>query len=535
MMCAAVRVTDMFCVYFLYTYLEECPILLYTSDLQCSGAQSILLKATQRLRRSSSYILFLHFSFAVGATVSPLWARFFVSKETLQIPSNLTCADALLLPLTTDNPVCSLALNTTCPHNSSNVSLSDLEKYLCVSSPHPSLLFGWAYWLCAPIFLKALGAFVYYWIKYEPIGCRRTRSEFPSRGQEGLSTTSVPHKQTGTAYFLSSQPLHIKIIFFLLLSLFCYIYIGIEAFFTNYLFTFSVESGTFAKDTAAILNSLFWATFAVFRFIAILLALMKFPTALQIVANISRGLIMSIVLAIFPREAGVVWGAAALIGVCMSSTFPSIVAWLAQQTEMSGKVSALLICMGTLADMTMPLTVATLMTRVTPFSFVYFTVVEYAASLFLVAILFVFTWSRKRLGMKQQGCDHVGWKGEEEIQLTEAALSDEEEKRGEGREEKELEHAQLPTSDSSEGYSTSELLNGHQIRTKIDALLPSPAHMAQGRQARAATKSQEKEVPERAGKGPQMGSCIGHKSVRVPQLQCEVVFQSHPNHHVRPL
>ncbi|KAL5489153.1 hypothetical protein EMCRGX_G018213 [Ephydatia muelleri] len=51
----------------------------------------------------------------------------------------------------------------------------------------------------------------------------------------------------------------------------------------------------------------------------------------------------------------------------------------------------------------------------------------------------------------------------------------------------------------AEGYSPSELLNGRQIRTKIDALLPSSAHMAQGRQARAATKSQEKEVPERIG------------------------------------
>jgi len=32
------------------------------------------------------------------------------------------------------------------------------------------------------------------------------------------------------------------------------------------------------------------------------------------------------------------------------------------------------------------------------------------------------------------------------------------------------------------GYSPSELLNGHQIRTKIDTLLPSPAHTAQGNQ-----------------------------------------------------
>ena len=40
------------------------------------------------------------------------------------------------------------------------------------------------------------------------------------------------------------------------------------------------------------------------------------------------------------------------------------------------------------------------------------------------------------------------------------------------------------------GYSPSELLNGRQIRTKIDILLPSPAHTAQGKQAREATKSQ---------------------------------------------
>ena len=40
------------------------------------------------------------------------------------------------------------------------------------------------------------------------------------------------------------------------------------------------------------------------------------------------------------------------------------------------------------------------------------------------------------------------------------------------------------------GYSPSELLNGRQIRTKIDIMLPSPAYIAQGKQAREATKSQ---------------------------------------------
>ena len=40
------------------------------------------------------------------------------------------------------------------------------------------------------------------------------------------------------------------------------------------------------------------------------------------------------------------------------------------------------------------------------------------------------------------------------------------------------------------GYSPSELLNGRQIRAKIDVLLPSPAHIAQDKQAKEATKSQ---------------------------------------------
>ena len=40
------------------------------------------------------------------------------------------------------------------------------------------------------------------------------------------------------------------------------------------------------------------------------------------------------------------------------------------------------------------------------------------------------------------------------------------------------------------GYSPSELLNGRQICTKLDTLIPSPVHKAQEQQAREATKSQ---------------------------------------------
>ena len=50
------------------------------------------------------------------------------------------------------------------------------------------------------------------------------------------------------------------------------------------------------------------------------------------------------------------------------------------------------------------------------------------------------------------------------------------------------------------GLSPSELLNGRQIRTKLDVLLPSPAHLAQGRQAAEATKAQEGTSTHRVSK-----------------------------------
>ena len=50
-----------------------------------------------------------------------------------------------------------------------------------------------------------------------------------------------------------------------------------------------------------------------------------------------------------------------------------------------------------------------------------------------------------------------------------------------------------PTGHSTPAFSPSQLLNGRQIRTKIDSLLPSPAHIAQERQATDATKSRQKE------------------------------------------
>lgn len=72
------------------------------------------------------------------------------------------------------------------------------------------------------------------------------------------------------------------------------------------------------------------------------------------------------------------------------------------------------------------------------------------------------------------------------------------------------------------GLSPSEILNGRQIRTKIDVLVPSPAHIAQGKQCATATKSVSQAVRSKVLHPYQVGSPVytahyGKRLDREPQ------------------
>ena len=66
-------------------------------------------------------------------------------------------------------------------------------------------------------------------------------------------------------------------------------------------------------------------------------------------------------------------------------------------------------------------------------------------------------------------------------------------------------------------FSPSQLLNGRQLHTKIDALLPSPAHIAQEHQSREATKSQQKNRQ-------QFSTFVQRATMALPATLCTVVL-----------
>ncbi|KAL5515096.1 hypothetical protein EMCRGX_G000218 [Ephydatia muelleri] len=374
-----------------YSYTMIAAILL----LGAAGAQSVLLKACQKLKRLSTYVMFLHFCFALGATIAPLWAGFLVTQGSLN-GLNVSWPGVNSSTLWNGKDCTNMTLNTHPSRSNESTGSSPSANITCHEGemPESSALFGWAYWLSAPLFLTAMAAFLYYSIKLELPIHRMTLREYD------IITKASPEPSQETeerpqVYFLATQPLKFKVAFFALTSLLAYLSIAIEACVTNYLFTYAVQGAHFAKERAANLNFTYWGVFAMFRLLAVLLSFLKIPSATLIIFNLSGGLLTSLMMSFFSDNHTVIWCGTVLLGVCTSSTFPSIVAWLAQQTEMSGKVSALLICPLTLADMSVPLTIAVLMTRVSPRSFIYFTAADYALALLCSVMLFYFTWARK--------------------------------------------------------------------------------------------------------------------------------------------
>ena len=78
------------------------------------------------------------------------------------------------------------------------------------------------------------------------------------------------------------------------------------------------------------------------------------------------------------------------------------------------------------------------------------------------------------------------------------------------------------------GYSPSELLNGRQIRSKLDACVPSPSHVAQGIQSKEAARSQT-DTPERRPYGvgtPCYALICGPRQGRQPRWVSAIVVKT---------
>jgi len=139
----------------------------------------------------------------------------------------------------------------------------------------------------------------------------------------------------------------------LLLSLFFFWYVGAEVAFGSFIFSYAVNYAGLAPREAAGLNALFWGAFAACRGLAVPLATRLSPAAL-ILSSLAGSSLSALLLCLFGQRRAVLWVCTGFYGASMAAIFPSGMSWAEQRTVVSGRSAAGLVVGAALGEMVLP-------------------------------------------------------------------------------------------------------------------------------------------------------------------------------------
>ncbi|KAK2846285.1 hypothetical protein Q7C36_011139 [Tachysurus vachellii] len=255
----------------------------------------------------------LHFSFALGAFVSPIIAKLLFGHES-------GISDGIV----SKTPA-------------SNVTSSSLGFFQGKSSFLTSM---WAY--------VVIGAFILFvsflfFILYSRRSTSSVKASSPS----------------GKPPFFARY--HNALI--VLLALFFFFYVGAEVAYGSFIFTYAKEHAGMEEPQAAELNSLFWGSFAACRGAAIFFATCLYPGTLILLCLLGS-VTSSLALVLFNQHHVLLWICTSIYGASMAATFPTGISWVEQYTTVSGKSAAVFVIGAALGEMVLPALVGFLSGRI---------------------------------------------------------------------------------------------------------------------------------------------------------------------------
>ena len=339
----------------------------------------------------------IHFSFAFGAFLSPLISKPFIRDHDTVDFINVTCDEVFHnMPTYSSCGDTDFLNNCSCTNSSVVGSGSGMIDICtgnltgCPASLDNGYFFGYAYWVSVIPLLFPVPALIYYAFKRQCC-CSRKATE------EGVDNKEEDDREATDSKTTYPNTLGYKVCIFTMLFLFMLLYVGLESAFGTYIFTYAVKSGLqFSKQRAAILSSVFWGTFAFLRMFSIILSFYHTPPGYMMTGNLTGSLVAAVMLVIWPTNEVVVWVASGLMGTSMASIFPTTMTWLSEHGPTSGKATAVLAAGATLGDMSLPVVAGVLIDKISPVSFLYFTLCDVVVCIAICGILFAIGkyWSK---------------------------------------------------------------------------------------------------------------------------------------------
>ncbi len=220
----------------------------------------------------------------------------------------------------------------------------------------------WAYWFLA---LLALPVVIWLW-----------RLPSPAREEIGEGEYSGP----------------LNVLMVTLIAVFFFLYVGAEASFGGWIFTYTLETGLSEAQTAALLTSAFWGALTIGRLLAVPLAARIRPRWL-IFGDLLGCMLSLVIILLFPGQLVAVWIGTMGTGLAMASIFPTTLTLAERNMTVTGKVTGWFFVGAGAGGMSLPWVIGQLFERVGP------TVMMIAILINLIVAVAVFTgilWSIKR-------------------------------------------------------------------------------------------------------------------------------------------
>ena len=332
---------------------------------------------------------FIHFTFAFGAFLAPLFSKPFIS-DSESVARNISCANI------------STSINSTCWNNVYNMcaaegsgQMADIFVIVDCSSSASSMFFGYAYWISVIPLLIPLPPLLYYGFKQQcccPVLFKRKQSLNVTAEDETSDENSTKYP--------SSKVYIVTVLSFLFL--FMAVYVGMEVTFGTYVFAFAVKGSLqLSKQRAASLSSLFWGTFSFARCFSIVVSLFKAPPSLMMIGNLTGSLVAATIMLIWRDNEIGIWIGSGLLGASVSAIYPTTMVWMSQHVPPSGKAAGVLGTGAVLGDTLFPLLVGILLDKVDPIALVFYTFGAVVLCVFIISTMFIGTkfylkkWNRE--------------------------------------------------------------------------------------------------------------------------------------------
>ena len=172
----------------------------------------------------------------------------------------------------------------------------------------------------------------------------------------------------------------------LLVALLLFFYVGAEASFGGWIFTYTLELKLSGATTAAYLTSLFWGALTIGRIVTIPMAARLKP--LSIVTGSLAGCLSSVgLMLLIPHSFAVVVVATAGLGFSMGSIFPTTLSFAGRSMSMTGQVTGWFVLTASAGAMIVPTIIGQLFQSIGPRVLVFVTAIILLAAAGVLALL----------------------------------------------------------------------------------------------------------------------------------------------------